>query len=96
MATAHDPESSGNGIPYPDELSPPITDDAALPPITSEDIAHTVERLKAGRESGEYTAMRESDLAVLWHVGQHGQDRLRAVLRDPSLLPRLLAPTVHA
>ncbi len=84
--------------PYPDEFDPLMTDeeDASPPSITAEDIAHAVERLEAGQQSGEYTNLRESDLSVLWHVGQLGQDRLREVRRDPSLLPRILAPTAHA
>lgn len=80
--------------PYLDELYPPESDEP--PAITAADIAHAVERLEAGKESGEYTAMRESDLAVLWHIGQLGQDCLEAVRHDPSLLPRILAPTAHA
>lgn len=82
-------------IPYPDELDPPIVDtdrDEALP-ITAADIAHAVERLEAGRESGEYTGMRESDLAVLARLTT---DQWHKVKRNPSLLPRILAPTVHA
>lgn len=94
MATerAHTPDDQ---IPYPDELDPPIVDtdsDEALP-ITAANIAHAVERLEAGRESGEYTGMRESDLAVLARLTT---DQWHAVKRNPSLLPRILAPTVHA
>jgi len=65
-------------IPYPDELDPSIT---------------AVERLEAGRESGEYTGMRESDLAVLAYLTA---EQWHAVKRDPSLLPRILTPTAHA
>jgi len=80
-------------IPYPDELDPPITDGDEVLPITAEDIAHAVERLEAGRESGEYTAMRESDLIVLAHLTA---EQWHAVKRNPSLLPRILTPTAHA
>ena len=91
---AADHTQNDANIPYLDELYPPSGDEA--PSITAGDIAHTVERLEAGWANGEYTGMRESDLAVLWHVGQLGRERLHAVMRDPSLLPRLLTPTVHA
>ena len=74
----------------------PFGDAAAPPSITDDDIAHAVERLEAGRENSDYMGMRESDLAVLWHVGQLGQEQLRTVRCDPSLLLRLLTPTVHA
>lgn len=77
-----------------DALHPPESDEPFT--VSAEDIAHTVERLEVGRESGEYTSMRESDLIVLWKVGQLGQDQLDAVKRDPSLLPRVLTPTAHA
>lgn len=77
-----------------DESSVPESDEPFT--FTAEDIAHAVERLEAGREAGEYTHMRESDLVVLWEVGQLGQDQLHAVMRDPSLLPRVLTPTAHA
>jgi hypothetical protein len=90
------PRPDGDHIPYLDELAPSIGDAAAPPSITADDIAHAVERLEAGRASGEYTGFRESDLAVLWHVGQLGPDQVRAVRCDPSLLPRLLTPTAHA
>jgi hypothetical protein len=92
MATerTHTPDDQ---VPYPDELDPPITEGDELPPITAEDIAHAVERLEAGRESGEYTGMRESDLAVLAYLTA---EQWHAVKRDPSLLPRILTPTAHA
>lgn len=80
-------------IPYLDELGAAITDGDDTPPITSEDIAHLVKRLQAGRASGEYTEMRESDLAVLARLTP---EQWGAVKRDPSLLPRLLTPTSHA
>ncbi len=90
--------TSDDHSPYPDELDPLMTDDDDddLPPITAEDITHLVERLEASHGSGEYTNMRESDLVVLWHVGQLGKDVLHEVTRNPSLLPRLIAPTAHA
>lgn len=84
---------SNDRIPYPDEIDPPITDSDEASPITAEDIAHAVERLEAGRESGEYTEMRESDLAVL---GQLTVEQWREVKRVPSLLSRILTPTAHA
>jgi len=83
-------------IPHLDELSPPIGDAAVPPSIAADDITHAIERLEAGRENGDYTGLRESDLAVLWQVGQLGQEQLRAVRSDPSSLSRLSAPTVHA
>ncbi len=85
---------SDDHIPYLDELYPSESDEPLT--FTAEDIAHAVERLEAGRDVGEYTGMRESDLVVLWEVGQLGQDQLHAVMRDPSLLPRILTPTAHA
>ena len=80
-------------VPYPDELDPPIIEGEEAPPITAQDIAHAVERLEAGRASGEYTEMRESDLAVLAHLTM---DQWREVKRNPTLLPRILAPTAPA
>lgn len=80
-------------IPYPDELDPPVTECDEAMPITAEDIAHAVERLEAGRDSGEYTGMRESDLVVL---AQLTEEQWRKVKHAPSLLPRLLTPTAHA
>jgi len=92
MATerTHTPDDQ---IPYPDELDPSITESDELPAITAEDIAHAVERLEAGRASGEYTGMRESALAVLAHLTVA---QWHEVKRDPSLLPRILTPTAHA
>lgn len=94
MATerAHTPDDQ---IPYPDELDPPIvgTDSDEVLPITAADIAHAVERLEAGRESGEYTGMCESDLAVLARLTT---DQWQEVKRKPSLLSRILTPTAHA
>lgn len=69
-------------------------DDDSLPPITAEDVAHAVERLEAGRESGLYERMRTSDLYVLGHLSHLGEETYQAALRDPSQLPRLLAPMV--
>lgn len=74
-----------------DELEPVITDADDLPPITAEDVAHAVDRLEAGRESGRYEHMRTSDLYVLGHLSQLGTETYHAALRDPSQLPRLLA-----
>jgi len=76
---------------YDDVLSHSVEVVDELPPITADDIAHAVERLEAGRESGEYTAMRTSDLYVLGHLSHRGQGQVEVVLRDPSLLPRLVA-----
>ena len=87
---AHTPDDR---VPYPDEFDPPIRDGEEATPITAEDIAHVVERLEAGRAGGEYTEMRESDLAVLAHLTV---EQWHEVKRTPSLLPRLLAPTAHA
>jgi len=77
---------------YDDVLSHSVEVIDDLPPITADDIAHAVERLEAGRESGDYTDMRTSDLYVLGHLSHRGQRQVEAVLRDPSMLPRLVAP----
>lgn len=90
MATKRMPHQKGH-IPYPDELFPQSTDEP--PSITVDDIAHTVERLEAGREAGEYTSMRSSDLEVLWRIPSGRWDDVR---QNPSLLWQLVTPTVHA
>lgn len=90
MATERMPRPDED-IPYLDELYPPESDE--LPPITAEDIAHTVERLEAGREVGEYTGMRESDLVVLAHLTT---EQWRQARWNPSLLTQILMPTAHA
>lgn len=84
----------GERPPYLDELDPPVSDEPE--PITPADVAHTVERLEAGRESGNYTDLRESDLWVLWYVGRQGKKRLDAVFATPSLLPQLVTPAADA
>lgn len=78
----------------PDTVDQPLGDEDSLPPITAEDVAHAVERLEAGRESGLYERMRTSDLYVLGHLSNLGEETYEAALRDPSQLPRLLARTV--
>lgn len=65
----------------------------SLPPITPEDVAHFVARLEAGRASGEYTGLRESDLDVLTHLTPEQWERVK---RDPSMLQRILVPSAHA
>ena len=80
-------------LPDLDTVDPLTNDEDRLPPITAEDIVHAVERLEAGRESGLYEHMRTSDLYVLGHLSHLGEETYEAVLRDPSQLPRLLAPT---
>jgi hypothetical protein len=90
MATERAPRPDDD-IPYLDELYSPESDE--LPPITVDDIAHTVERLEAGHEVGEYTGMRESDLVVLAHLTTKQWWQVRG---NPSLLPQILIPTAHA
>jgi hypothetical protein len=82
MATrqVHD---SGEAAGFPDEL----------PPITTEDVAHFAARLEAGRASGEYTGLRESDLDVLTHLTPEQWEQVK---RDPSMLQRILLPPAHA
>jgi hypothetical protein len=80
-------------VPYLDEIDPLIEESAPDTPITAEDIAHAEERLQAGRERGEYTDLRESDLVVLAHLTR---EQWQQVKRNPTLLPRILAPTAHA
>jgi len=75
-------------IPYPDELYPSESDEPLT--FTAEDIAHAVERLEAGRDVGEYTSMRESDLVVL---SQLTTEQWREVRWNPSLLPHILTAT---
>jgi hypothetical protein len=92
MATERRRQTSDH-IPYSDELDPPTDGSDDVPLITAEDIAHLVERLEAGRDSGEYSGMRESDLAVLAHLNV---EQWQEVIRNPSMLPRLVVPTAHA
>lgn len=73
-----------------------MSDDGRLPPVTAEDIAHAVDRLLAGRESGLYEQLRTSDLYVLGHVSQLGEEMHESVLRDPVQLPYLLARATPA
>jgi hypothetical protein len=84
---------TGDQLPNPDDLDPPVVDGDDELPFTAEDIAHLMERLEAGRDSGEYTGMRESDLTVLAHLSI---EQWHDVRRDPSLLLRLVTPTAHA
>ncbi len=93
VSMAERAHTSDDRVPFPDEFDPPIRDGDEAAPITAEDIAHVVERLEAGRASGEYTEMRESDLAVLSHLTV---EQWREVKQTPSLLPLLVAPTAHA
>ena len=78
-------------VPDLDELYPPEDDEPLT--FTQDDIAHAVERLEAGRDIGEYTNMRPSDLDVIWSIPRGRWDDVR---RNPSLLWQLVTPTPHA
>lgn len=87
-------QRDGARVPTMDGPDLPIDDDDELPPITAEDIAHAVDRLEAGRESGLYDGFWMSDLYVIGHLTQLGRESYHAALRDPSQIPHLLASVV--